>query len=99
MSSFPQRRHLNRKNVEPVKQVAPEHARSDSSLQVAVSGGNHPNISSDGSSSTDTLKFVLLQNTQQSNLGFGRKLSDFVQEDRASFCQLKAAQAPLQGCP
>src|SRR5207237_1661579 len=68
-SSFTQRRHLNRKNVEPVKQVAPERARSDGSLQVAVSGSNHPNIISDGSGPTDTLKFVPLYNTQQANPG------------------------------
>src|SRR5260370_27826796 len=45
-SSLPQRRHLNRKNVEPVKQIAPEHARGDGSLQVAVRSSNHPNIGS-----------------------------------------------------
>ena len=93
MSSLRSRKggHLNRKNVEPVKQVAPEHARGDGSLQVAVSGGNHPNIGSDGSGSTDTLKFVFLQNTQESDLGFGRKFSDFIKEDRASFGQFKAS--------
>jgi hypothetical protein len=89
-SSFTQRRHLNWKNVEPVKQVAPERARSDGSLQVAVSGGNHPNISSDGYSRTNALKLVLLQNTQEGDLGLGRKLSDLIEEDRASFGQLKA---------
>jgi len=33
----------------------------------------------------------VLQNTQQGDLGLGRKLSDFIQEDRASFGQLKAS--------
>src|SRR6266852_8870342 len=75
--SFPQRRHLDRKNVEPVKEVAPKCASSDSRLQVTVRGSNHPNIRSDGYSSTDTLEFMFLQNTQKSDLGFGRKLSDF----------------------
>jgi hypothetical protein len=88
--SVPQRRNLNRKNVEPVKQVATEPALGDSSLQVTVSGGDYPNIRSDGSSSTDTLEFVFLQNTQESDLSLGRKLSDFIQEHRASFGQLKA---------
>src|SRR6266481_2823990 len=78
-SSFAQRRHFNWKNVEPVKQIAPERARSDGSLQIAVSGGNHPNISSDGSSRTDPLKLAFLQNTQEGDLGLGRKLSDLIQ--------------------
>src|SRR5258707_1862371 len=92
---FPQRRHLNRENVEPVKEVTPERARSDGRFQIAVSGGNHPNIRSDGSSSTDTTELVFLQNAQKSDLGLGGKLSDFIEEDGASFGQLKAPQKPL----
>src|SRR5215469_15701152 len=67
--SFTQRRHFNGKNVEPVKQVAPERPRRDGSFQVAVRGGYHPNISSNRSSRTDTLKLAFLQNAQKSDLG------------------------------
>src|SRR5229473_4985831 len=94
-SSFSQCRNFNRKDVEPVKQVAPEHTCSDGSLQIAVSSGNHPDIGLDGSSSTDTFEFMFLQNMQERDLGLGRKLSDFIQEDRASFSQLKAPQSSL----
>ena len=45
--TFTQRWHFDRENVEPVKEVTPERARSDSRLQVAVSSGNHTNIRSD----------------------------------------------------
>src|SRR5258706_332538 len=90
LPSFPQRRHLHGKNVEPVKEVTPEYACSDSRLQVTIGGSNHPNIRSDRSGSTDTFEFMFLQNTQKSDLGLGRKLSDFIEEDRASFSQLKA---------
>src|SRR5260370_34427017 len=89
-SSLPERGNLNWKNVEPVKEVAPEHTRSDGSLQIAVSSSNHSNIRSDRSSSTDTIEFMFLQNTQESDLCLGRKLPDFIEEDRASFGQLKA---------
>src|SRR5579862_5312487 len=95
--SFPQGRDLNRKNVEPVKQVAPERSRSDGSLQITVGGGNHANIGPHGSSATDTLKFVFLQNTQKRDLGFGGKLSNLVKEDSAPFGQFKASQTPLGG--
>jgi hypothetical protein len=40
--------------------------------------------------STDTLKLALLQNTQERDLGFDRKLSDFIEEYCAPFGQLKA---------
>src|SRR5260370_36536810 len=84
--------------LDTVKDVAPEHARSDSSLQVAVGSGNHPNIGLDGPSSTDTLEFVFLQNTQQSDLRIGRKLPNFIEKDRASFGHLERPQPPLS-CP
>jgi hypothetical protein len=89
-SAVAQGRHFDWKNVEPVKQVAPERRRRDGSFQVAIRGGYHPNISSDGSSRTDALKLAFLQNPQQSDLGLGRKLSDLVEEDRAAFGELKA---------
>jgi hypothetical protein len=44
------------------------------------------------------LKFVFLQNAQQSDLGLGRRLSDFVKQDCVTFGQLKAPQTPLS-CP
>src|SRR5260370_3440799 len=94
--SFPQRRHLNRKNVEPVKQVATKGAGSDGCPQVTVRGCNHSNICLDGSSSADTFKFVFLQNTQDSDLGLEGKLSDFIEEDCASLRHFEPAQAPLQ---
>jgi len=34
---------------------------------------------------------VFLQNSQQSNLGFGREISNFVKEDRASVGQFEAS--------
>src|SRR6266481_1815259 len=90
LSSFAQRRHLDGKNVEAVKEVTPEYVRSDGRLQVTIGGSNHANVRSDRSSSTDTFEFMFLQDTQESDLCLGRKLSDFIEEDRASFSQLKA---------
>src|SRR6266850_7140057 len=90
-SALPQRRHLNRKNVEPVKQVAPENARRDGSFQITVRSSNHPNIASDGSSSTNTPKFMLLQNAQKSDLGLGRKLTNFIGKS----CLLRPVQSAL----
>src|SRR5260370_8525799 len=87
-SSFSQCRDFNRKDVEPVKQVAPEHTRSDGSLQIAVSGSNHSKIGLDGSSSTDTFEFVFLQNTQERDLGPGTNRSDPVNANASSLHRL-----------
>src|SRR5260370_41634664 len=97
-SSLPERGDLNGKNVELVKEVAPEHTLSDGGLQIAVSSRNHPDIGLDGSSSTDTFEFVFLQNMQERDLGLGREPSDLIEENRAPFGQLKAPQ-PRAGVP
>src|SRR5712692_7611884 len=73
-SSFSQCRNFNRKDVEPVKHVTTKHACSDSRLQVTIGGGNHSNISSNGSSSTDTFEFMFLQNTEERDLGLNSAL-------------------------
>jgi len=93
--SFAESRNLDWENVEPVKQVPTKGAPGDRSLQVTVSGSNHSNGSPDGSSSADTLKLAFLQNTQQRDLGLGRKLPNFIKEDRAAFGQFKSAQSSL----
>ena len=56
----------------------------------------HPHIGSNRLIAADALKFSLLQDSQQRDLGFGRQFSDFIEEERAPFGQLKAAQTALQ---
>ena len=73
-SSFSQCRNFDRKDVEPVKHVTTKHACGDSRLQVTIGGGNHSNISSNGSSSTDTFEFMFLQNTEERDLGLNSAL-------------------------
>ena len=93
MSSLRSRRggHLDGKDVQPVIQVASEGTRGDGSLQVSIGGGDHPHIGPNGSASSDALKFAFLQNPQKSDLSFGRKLPNLVEEDRAFFGQFKAS--------
>ena len=40
---------------------------------------------------------MFLQNAQKSDLGLGRELADFVEEDRTAFGQFKAPYTPLRG--
>src|SRR5215469_16355787 len=81
------------------KQVTAEGSRADGFLQVTVGSCDHPNVNADWTSAADALKLVLLQNAQEDNLGLGGKFSDFVQEDRASICQLKSTQTlPSRTC-
>jgi hypothetical protein len=95
LCSLAQGRHVNWKNVQPVEQVAPKPPVGDGRLQVAIRRRNHPNICADGSRSADTLKLAFLENTQQSDLGFPRKLSHFIEEDRTSSREFEAPQTAL----
>lgn len=79
-ASFPERGHLNREDAKPVKQVTPKLACGDGSLEVAVGSGEYADICLDGSASANTLKFAFLKNARQSDLSFGRKISDFIEE-------------------
>src|SRR5260221_13602626 len=45
-SSLPQGRHRNRKDVEPVKQIAAKCSGSDGSLQITIGGGDDPHVRS-----------------------------------------------------
>jgi hypothetical protein len=95
-SSFPQRRNLNRKDVETVKQIATKGTRSDGSFQIAIGGSDDPHVSSNTLIAGHTLKLSLLQNAQERNLSFGRQLAHFVKEDGAFVRKLEPTEPPLQ---
>src|SRR5262249_27822055 len=94
-SSLPQRWHLNGKNVEPVKEVATKRGGSHRRLQITVGRDNYSNVCLDRAIPPDTLKFVLLQHTQEGDLSLGGKLTDLVQKDRTAFGQLEATETSL----
>jgi hypothetical protein len=89
--------NLNWEDIQAVKQITTEGPGADSDRQVTVSGCDYPNVSLDSPIAADTLKLVLLQDTKQSNLSLSGKLTDFVEENRGSICELKPTQALLSG--
>jgi hypothetical protein len=62
-------------NMQTVKQIATERPIADSGLQVTVRGGDH-RTSARNARVPPTFKLMLLQNTQEGNLGLGWKFSD-----------------------
>jgi hypothetical protein len=68
--------------MQTIKQIATERPSADGGLQVTVRSGDRPDVSADGTRPADTFKLMLLQNTQQGNLGLGWKFSGFTQEER-----------------
>jgi hypothetical protein len=72
--------------MQTIKQIATERPSADGGLQVTVRSGDRPDVSAYGTRPADTFKLMLLQNTQQGNLGLGWKFSDFIQEERTAIC-------------
>src|SRR5262249_36232366 len=95
-SSFTQRRHFNRKDIETIEQIAPESSGSDGSRQVTISGCNHPHVRPNRFRSTDTFVFTLLQHTQQRMLSIRGKIANLIEKDRAAFGDFEASRSPLK---
>ncbi len=65
--------------------------------QITIGRRDDSNVDSDRLCSTDSLKLSLLQDSQERDLGVGRKFTYFIQKDRAAISLFKAAEPPLCG--
>src|SRR5439155_13954231 len=57
--------------------------------------GDDSDIDENGPAAADSFKLPFLEHSKEGDLGFRRKLGNFVQEKRAALSQLKSADAPL----
>ena len=98
MSSVPfsERRHLNRKHIEAIKEVFAEAPIGDSRFQVAIRSRDDTHVDMDRLHSADSLKFSLLQDSQERDLCVGWKFTDLIQEDRPAIGQFKTAKPSLR---
>src|SRR5437867_4020761 len=83
-AAFRERGHFEWKDIQAVKQILPESSFLDLLAQIAVRGGNDPYIHLDDRLSAEPLDLSLLNHAQKIRLHVERKLTDFVQEDRAA---------------
>ena len=95
-TAFPERRQVDRNDVQPVVQVFAKTVLVDFVLQVAIGGGHDAAIDPNGSRIADPLKFVLLQDPQQFDLQLVAHGIDFIEEDRAAVGGFKSAGAVLE---
>ncbi len=86
---LPQRRHVERHDIEAIVKIGTKGSRTRCFFQIAIGSGNQPDIEFDGTRSAHPLKFPLLQNSQQLGLHGDGQLSDFIQKNRAALSHLK----------
>ena len=67
----PQRRHLEGKYVESIKEILAERALLDRGRQITIRGGDDPNIDLNPLPSSHALEFMLLEHSQQRDLCVG----------------------------
>ena len=91
LGTLAQGRRLERHHVQAVKQIAAEIALLHGLFQIAIGGGQQPDIQLNGLGSAHAFHLALLQHAQELGLQEGRKLSDFVQENRAALGHLELA--------
>ena len=75
-----QARHLDGEDIQAIEEVSTELAVLDGCLDVPVSGGDDPNVATDGLVVTHTLEDPLLQHPQQLHLHRGAHVADLVKE-------------------
>ena len=97
VQALTQRRHVHRKNQQPVVQILAEPAGGNGRLQRAVGGGDHPHVDLAFAGIADPVDLPLLQHSQQLGLDPGAGLPDLVQEKGAAVRRLEQSFAILVG--
>jgi hypothetical protein len=83
--------------VEPEPEIFPEPAIFDHLLEVAVGCCDDPDIHRYHLGSAHALHFPVLQHPEQSDLGLGRQLADFVEKDGTAVGPFKTPPLPGEG--
>src|SRR5262249_53080164 len=96
-AAIAQRRGLDREDVEPVEEIAPEASRLVPRREVAVRGGDDPHIAPPRPGLADALELLLLEDVQELGLHRERHLADLVEHQRSALRRLEASGPVLKG--
>ena len=95
--AFPQGWNVNRKNIQPVKQIFAKFLLLNHLSEVAIGGCDQAGIGVNSPCASQPLEFSLLEHTQQLGLQLDGNIPDLVEEYRAAVRQLEAADALCDG--
>ena len=85
----------NRKDAQAKIQILPKSAGDDVGFQIAIRGGDHPDVDLARLVVADSLDLPFLQHAQQLALQVERNFADLVEKQRAAVGQLEAADPVL----
>ena len=87
----------DREDAESIVQVLAERLLADGFEQVAVGGGDDPDIDLPRGRPANSVELVFLQDAEQLRLRLERELADLVEEDRPPIGKLEPADSPGDG--
>ena len=87
----------DREDTESIVQVLAERLLADGLEQIAVGGGDDPDIDFPRGRPADSVELVFLQDAEQLRLRLEGELADLVEEDRPPIGELKPADSPGDG--
>ena len=91
LAAFAKGRDVDGKDIQPKIQVLAKVPVCHVFLQVAIGGGNYPDVDRNRLITPHAFDGPLLQHAQHHHLRFHRNFGDLVQEDAAALGQLEAA--------
>src|SRR5690606_25944906 len=94
--SLPERRDLDRDDVEPIEEVFAEDAGGDERLDVAVRGRDDAYVDLDRLLAADALDDAGLERAEQLGLGVEAEFGDFVEEQGSAVGEFEASSPPLR---
>src|ERR1700685_3401468 len=83
--------YLNRKNIEPVKQILAELIVADHQRQIPMGRRDKANVNMNGLVAPQPLELMFLQRAQQLRLQLQTNVANFIQEQRAVIGNFKTA--------
>ena len=93
VEAFAQRRHADRKDVQPEEQILAKLAAADARLEIAMGRGEDADVDAARLDAADTLERALLQHAQQLHLHVEAHVADLVEKQRAAVGELEPADA------
>src|ERR1700730_11411314 len=88
---------MDGEHVQAVEQILTETPLRDGRIQIAVRGGQHTHVDSDGPVPPDAFKRALLEHSQEHDLWSRRQLADFIQKERSTVGRFEPPDSSLDG--
>src|SRR5581483_261893 len=91
LGALAQGRQQNRNHVDPVVEIGAELAVGDRFLEVAICRAYQPHVNPNRPHAADSFELALLERAQELGLKRGRRVADFIEEERAAMSLFETA--------